>query len=146
MSIRFEVVEDEDRKFPLREIVKPTRSTRGSAGYDFLSNEDVTVAPGERHIFFTDVTINIPQDFVLKVYIRSSLGIKVGLKLCNQVGVIDSDYYPNNIAIAIENDSEEEVGILTGHKIAQGVIEKYYITDDDEISKTRKGGIGSTGK
>ena len=31
----------------------------------------------------------------LGIYIRSSLGFKYNIRMCNQVGIIDADYYNN---------------------------------------------------
>lgn len=52
MKVRgFEVVNEASRKFPEQTISLPIRGDKGSAGYDFFSNETVTILPGEKHIF-----------------------------------------------------------------------------------------------
>ncbi|EMK1089640.1 dUTPase, partial [Listeria monocytogenes] len=54
MKVRgFEVVNEASRKFPEQTISLPIRGDKGSAGYDFFSNETVTIVPGEKHIFWT---------------------------------------------------------------------------------------------
>ncbi|EAF6983260.1 dUTPase, partial [Listeria monocytogenes] len=120
MKVRgFEVVNEASRKFPEQTISLPIRGDKGSAGYDFFSNETVTIVPGEKHIFWTDIKSYMQEDEVLNIYVRSSIGIKKGLLLCNGTGIIDSSYYSNpgndgNIGIAIKNFSNEPVSIEAG--------------------------------
>lgn len=133
------------------DIIIPNRSTAFSAGYDFYSIMKVTLNPKERKIIPTGIKAYMQNDEFLAIYIRSSLGIKYGLKLANGVGIIDADYYNNqgndgHIQIAIENTTDQEYIIEKGDKIAQGIFQKYYLVDDDEVKSFRKGGFGSTGK
>lgn len=56
--------------------------------------------------------------------------------MCNQVGVIDADYYNNesnegHIWLKIQNESKEEVHIKKGEAIAQGIFLKYLTTNSD---------------
>ncbi|EAG4116763.1 TPA: dUTPase, partial [Listeria monocytogenes] len=77
MKVRgFEVVNEASRKFPEQTISLPIRGDKGSAGYDFFSNETVTIVPGEKHIFWTDIKSYMQEDEVLNIYVRSSIGIK----------------------------------------------------------------------
>ena len=76
---------------------------------------------------------------------------KNGIILANNVAIIDSDYYNNrsnegHIMIALKNTSDKTYDIEKGDKIAQGIFQKFFITDDDNVLEKRKGGIGSTGK
>lgn len=133
------------------DIILPTRSTIGSAGYDFFSIYKFTLKPGETKIIPTGIKAYMDFDEFLAIYIRSSLSLKHGIVLVNQVGIVDSDYYNNrnnegHIQIAIKNTSDLSYDFEKGDKIAQGIFQKFYITDDDEVINTRKGGIGSTGK
>ncbi|OFG59186.1 dUTPase [Listeria monocytogenes] len=153
MKLRgFEVVNEASRKFPEQTISLPIRGDKGSAGYDFFSNETVTIVPGEKHIFWTDIKSYMQEDEVLNIYVRSSIGIKKGLLLCNGTGIIDSSYYSNpgndgNIGIAIKNFSNEPVAIEAGERVAQGVFQKYLVADTDIVAnESRVGGVGSTGR
>lgn len=128
----------------------PCRATNRSAGYDFFSKEEVTLEPGETHLFTTDVKCHLKDNCYLQISTRSSVAIKRGLVLKNQVAIIDADYYGNeenegNIRIAIKNDSYFLQDIKIGDRIAQGVIIHYQTTSNDDIDYARKGGIGSTG-
>lgn len=148
----FEVINDEHRKHSDVKIQLPTRGDSKSAGYDFYSNETIVLQPKQSHLFWTDVKSFMLNDEVLKIYVRSSIGVKKGLMLKNTVGIIDSSYYSNkdndgNIGICLYNNSTKVVEIQKGERIAQGVFLKYLLADEDEtLNSERTGGFGSTGK
>lgn len=88
-------------KFPL-----PKRQTAGAAGYDFTAPYPFVIAPGETLIVTTWVKAKMPKGEYLKIYARSSWGVKRKLHF-QYSGIIDSDYYGNsqddgNIALAIK--------------------------------------------
>lgn len=130
----------------------PTRADIGSAGYDFYTPQDIVLKPHEQVVVKTNIKAKIDNLDVLLLFIRSSVGIKKNLMLSNCVGVIDSTYYNNpdnegNIMFALYNYGNEEQFIKAGERVAQGVILNYQITEDDNpLSQTRTGGIGSSGK
>lgn len=132
------------------EITLPHRATPQSAGYDFHILEDLTLKPGEIKKVPTAIKASMNSDEVLMIYIRSSLGFKYNMRMCNQTGIIDSDYYNNednegHIFIAIQNEGQETVNLKENERFAQGIFIKYLTTDDEEeITSTRTGGIGST--
>lgn len=133
------------------DIIMPARSTIGSAGYDFFSICRFTLMPEEIKILPTGIKAYMDYDEFLAIYIRSSLGSKHGIVLVNQVGIIDSDYYNNrknegHIHLAIKNAGDKPYVFEKGDKIAQGIFQKFLIADEDDVTTTRKGGIGSTGK
>jgi dUTP pyrophosphatase len=151
----FEVVKDDMRRTN-GDITLPTRSDNRSAGYDFYSKEEKVLMPGEFHTFWTDVKAQMFYDNVLKLYPRSGNGCRKGLVLRNGTGIIDPSYYSNvsndgNIGICLVNTGTETVFIAEGDRIAQGVFNRYLITDDDrflkgkEKSVERTGGFGSSG-
>lgn len=88
MNRGFEIVREDARKFK-NKIQLPTRGSKDSAGYDFYSNENFIIKPGESHVFWTDVKAYMQPGEVLKVFVRSSIGIKKGLVLANGTGIID---------------------------------------------------------
>lgn len=137
--------------FEQEDVKLPERSTKFSAGYDFKSLEDYDLKPNEMHIFKTGVKACMDDDDVLLIFIRSSLAIKKGLQLANNVAVIDADYFSNenndgHIMIALKNTSSDIVSIKKYDKIAQGMFTKYEITIDDNATTSRTGGTGSTGR
>jgi dUTP pyrophosphatase len=132
------------------EISLPTRSTAGSAGYDFFSPKRALIEPKQSFLIWTDIKAYMLSDEVLKIYSRSSLAIKKGLIVKNLVGIIDSDYYSNpsndgNIGICLYNMSETSEIVNVGDRIAQGIFEKYLAADNDTQSNIRNSGFGSTG-
>jgi len=137
--------------FENSEVILPKRKTKFSAGYDISSNEECDIKPGETRLVWTGIKVKMESDEVLKIYSRSSLGLKKGLALVNSVGIIDCDYYENeqndgHIMIALHNFSLSDAHVDKGERIAQGIFSKYLITDDDDSKGTRKGGFGSTDK
>ncbi len=149
----FEIIKESLRKYPLLNIELPVRKTIYSAGYDFSVPVAISIPPQGKIVVMTDVKAYMLKDEVLKVYIRSSLGVKKGLILMNGTGVIDSDYYSNkkndgNIGLPLHNTSNKTINIAKGDCIAQGIFVKYLITDDDDtiVKDIRSGGMGSTTK
>lgn len=145
-------VEDKFLKNPNVKTLEPIRADRASAGYDFFSKETVTIEPGKKHLFWTDVKAYMKKNEVLSVHIRSSLGIKKDLILANVTGIIDSSYFSNksndgNIGICLRNMSDVPVTIEKDERIAQGIFSEYLTTVNDNcLDKERDGGIGSSGR
>lgn len=134
------------------EITLPTRADVASAGYDFYLPKDVILLPAQKTLIFTDVKAYMQPDEVLQLFIRSSLAIKQGLMLPNNVGIIDASYYSNpgndgNIGIALVNTSGISVKLRKGDRVIQGIFTKFFVADVDETAKTeRTGGFGSSGE
>ncbi|MGN1342322.1 MAG: hypothetical protein ACI4VL_03745 [Bacilli bacterium] len=133
------------------DLVLPRRSTKNSAGYDFVSVIDINLKPGERKIIPTGIKVIMNENEFLAIYIRSSLGFKYNIRKCSQVGIIDADYYGNSdneghIYVCLENEGKEEINIKKGDRFVQGIFTPFLITDDDTATETRLGGIGSTNK
>ena len=129
----------------------PKRGTKYAAGYDIFSLEDFTLMPGETKKIATGIKADMMDDEVLYILVRSSMGFKYNVRLCNQVGVVDKDYYDNegnegHIFIKIKNEGEKEFIVSRGDAIGQGIFMKYLLTDDDIADTVRTGGIGSTNK
>lgn len=129
---------------------KPVRSTKHSAGYDFESIQDFVISPGEIKKIPTGIKVTMANDEMLMLFVRSSMGFKYNIRLCNQVGIIESDYYNNesnegHMWIALQNEGQKDYIVKKGDKICQGVFTKFLITDDEEeIQNIRSGGFGST--
>ncbi len=130
----------------------PRRSTKNSAGYDFMALSDIVLEPSSTVLISTGVKAFMEDDEVLMIFIRSSLGFKYNLRLCNQVGIIDSDYYNNSgneghIFVKIKNEGSETVTIKRGENVVQGIFTKFLtVSDEVTVTSSRKGGFGSTDK
>lgn len=144
--------EKEDANTVYDKIQLPKRATKGSAGYDFYSPITFSLEPGETIKIPTGIRVKMEENWVLKCYPRSGLGFKFRLQLNNTVGIIDSDYYfsdnEGHIFSKITNDSNENKTITVdeGNGFMQGIFVEYGITVDDDTSKVRNGGFGSTTK
>lgn len=134
------------------EIILPKRATHSSAGYDFFAPFGFTLNPGDTIKIPTGISVELDLDKFLMIVPRSGLGFKYRLQLDNTVGVIDADYVfsdnEGHIWVKMTNDTKDDkvIEIYPGDAIAQGIILQYGITDDDETSRNRNGGFGSTSK
>ena len=133
------------------ELILPKRNTKNSAGYDFYMPYDIEIKPNEIVKIPTGIKVIMENDDFFGLYIRSSLGFKYNLRLCNQVGIIDADYYNNidnegHMFVKLKNEGEETIILKKNDRYVQGIFQKYYITDDDNANSLRVGGIGSTNK
>lgn len=133
-----------------KKIVIPKRATNFSAGYDFYLPYKIVINPNESVLIKTGIKAMMNSDEVLILAIRSSLGVKKGLQLNNQIGIIDSDYYNNkdnegHILISVRNNSALTVVLNEGDRIAQGIFIKYLtVTEEEKNDNVRNGGFGST--
>lgn len=128
--------------------ILPTRKTSSSAGYDFSVVDGGVIPPHSTRIFKTGIKAYMNSDEVLMIYVRSSVGIKRGVVLTNNTAIIDSDYFNNSdneghIMLALYNNTDKEVVIKDGERVAQGIFVRYY-TVGDTVDNVRQGGIGST--
>lgn len=132
------------------DIIVPKRSTKYSAGYDFYMPYEVVIKKDEIVCIPTGIKVKLNDNDFLGIYVRSSLGFKYNIRMCNQVGIIDSDYYNNinnegHIFVKLKNEGDSDVTLRKNERYVQGIIQKYYIEDDEEeIKNIRVGGIGSS--
>nr|AIA16083.1 dUTP diphosphatase [uncultured bacterium] len=124
----------------------PFYATPGSAGCDFYSIEDVTLAPEETKKIRTGIAIEIPTGYFTKLEGRSGLSAR-GLLLTG--GVIDADYR-GEVHIVLHNSTKMPFFIEKGDRIAQGVlmpILQANFHEVDKLSETQRGagGFQSTG-
>ena len=120
--------------FPL-----PKRSTVNAAGYDFYALFDYTLKPGEIKKIPTGLKVVMNGDEALLLLDRSSMGFKYNVRMCNQVGVIDADYYGNkdndgHMWIRIQNEGTEDYVVKKGQGMCQGVFIKYLKVDEESDS------------
>lgn len=140
-----------DDKELYEEYLLPRRASKNSAGYDILAIKDYVIKPKEILKIPTGLKVRMQNDEVLLIVVRSSMGFKHNVRLTNQVGVIDSDYYNNidnegHFFVSLQNEGEKDYIVKKGEAYAQGIFIKYLISDDDTASEIRKGGLGSTNK
>ena len=132
------------------EYKKPIRKTKLSAGYDFMAIEDIAINPGEIVKIPTGIKAVFPEDETLLLFVRGSVGYHWNVRMCNQVAIIDSDFYNNagnegHMWFALQNEGDKTFIIKKGESFGQGIFIKYFVVDDEEdIENVRIGGFGST--
>ena len=142
----------EDNKELYDEYSLPRRSTKYSAGYDFFSLYNFVLKPGEIKKIPTGVKVNMNTDEMMMLVVRSSMGFKYNIRMCNQIGIFESDYYNNpsnegHAWLKLQNEGEEDFVVKKGDAICQGIFTKFLtVTNEEEIENERTGGIGSTNK
>ena len=132
-------------------IMMPVRATSNSVGYDICTPFDFIIKPSEIKLIPTGLKVYFNSDEMFALYVRSSMGFKYNIRLCNQVGIFECDYYNNeqnegHIFVKIQNEGNKDVEFHAGDRIVQGIFSKYLIIDNDNASGIRIGGIGSTGE
>lgn len=94
----------------------------------------------------TGTTLQCEDDEYLAIVPRSGIANKTWLMIPNAPGTIDADYYPNQIYIGMINIMPYDIKIKKGERVAQAIFHKYETIDnEEEITKDREGGFGSTG-
>ncbi len=142
----------DNNKIVYDEYELPYRSSISSCGYDFIATCNYVIKPGEIIKIPTGYKFKCNEDEFLMIVVRSSMGFKYNIRMCNQVGIIDSDYYNNidnegHMWIKLQNEGDKDYVVKKGDAICQGVFTKYLVVDDEvEMKAIRKGGLGSTNK
>lgn len=134
------------------DAVIPKQGTSGSAAFDLtLIGKDIIA----RHpdgpnlvVYHTGIAVEIPPGYVGLLFPRSSI-YKAHARLTNGVGVIDSDYRGEVMAVFDEYAQENCYGF--GDRFAQLMIVPVpgvTYAETDELSETSRGtgGYGSTGR
>lgn len=129
----------------------PFYATEHAAGMDLYAavEIDITLAPMERKLIPTGLTIALPEGYEAQIRPRSGLALKNGLSVLNSPGTIDADYR-GEVQIILANLSTEPYTITRGTRIAQMVVAPYTRIKWDEVdalpsSERGTGGFGSTG-
>lgn len=110
----------------------------------------MVLAPGERKLIPTGLSMEIPLGFEIQVRPRSGLSFKTGLMVVNAPGTIDADYR-GEIKVILGNLGQNDEVITHGDRIAQLVLCPVWQASFEvasELSETERGsgGFGSTGK
>lgn len=130
----------------------PTHGSEYAAGMDLYACIDtpIVIAPHHTIKIGTGLAIELPENTFGGVVARSGLATKNGIRVCQGLAVIDSDYRGEWI-VPLHNDTDTPQIINPMERIAQLVVIPYLsveFAEVDELSDTERGdcGFGSTGK
>lgn len=134
-----------------KDLPLPEYQTQGSVAFDLYSRIDKIIEPKTLEMLPSNFIIQVPKGFVLIIANRSSLAVKRGLTLSNNIGVIDQDYCgpEDEINLSLYNFTNAPIQIKRGERLCQALlvpIEKAEWKEVDQMSSESRGGIGSTGK
>ena len=134
-----------DRDLPLPAYAHP-----GDAGADLHSTVDVTLAPGERALVPTGISLALPAGFVALIHPRSGLASRHGLSIVNTPGTVDAGYRGEIKVLLVNHDRLAPVSLKRGDRIAQLVVQRFERARFVEVdvlpdSQRGAGGYGSTG-
>jgi dUTP pyrophosphatase len=127
----------------------PQYQTTGAAGFDFHSDEDILIMPGESAIVGTGLAFEIPVGKEIQVRPRSGMSAKTKIRVSNAPGTIDSDFR-GEVKVLLDNIGVYPYTVKIGDRIAQGVVADVIQVTMEEVytlEDTTRGtsGIGSTG-
>ena len=124
----------------------------GNAGYDLYARLDapVTLYQGETAMIPLNLVTEIPTGMVGLMFQRSSTFKTWGIRLTNNVGVVDSTYCGDNDEwkAHVQNMTGETVTIKHGDKICQALFMQLpYLPLEkvESMGNTDRGGFGTTG-
>lgn len=128
----------------------PRYAHPGDAGADLTAAEAVTLAPGERALVGTGVSIALPEGYAAFVVPRSGLAAGNGITIVNAPGTIDAGYRGEIKVILANTDPVESFSIEPGDRIAQMIVTpvaqaRFIPVETLPGSHRGDGGFGSTG-
>ena len=128
----------------------PTRAYTGDAGIDLSACERIVLAPGERALVPTGLSVAIPDGYAGFVQPRSGLAARHGISIVNTPGLVDPGYRGELMVNLVNTDSRERFTVEVGMRIAQLVviaIPDVAVVEVDELPASERGarGTGSSG-
>ncbi|MEP3045215.1 MAG: dUTP diphosphatase [Roseibium sp.] len=135
-----------------KDLPLPAYQSELAAGLDLLAAVEVPLdlAPGERALVPTGLSMALPTGFEAQVRPRSGLAAKHGVTVLNTPGTIDADYR-GEVKVILINLGADTFQISRGDRIAQMVVApvlQAQIVEVETLSETDRGsgGFGSTGR
>ncbi|MEV0259813.1 dUTP diphosphatase [Streptomyces sp. NPDC050617] len=128
----------------------PAYGHPGDAGCDLVTTEAAELAPGERAVLPTGVSIALPDGYAAFVHPRSGLAARCGVSMVNAPGTIDAGYRGEIKVIVVNLDPRESVRFERLDRVAQLVVQQVEKVRFHEVaelpgSARAEGGLGSTG-
>jgi dUTP pyrophosphatase len=148
-------VKVEIRQLPHGEgLALPAYQSAHAAGLDLLAavpeEAPLILAPGQRALVPTGLSIALPQGHEAQIRPRSGLALKHGITVLNAPGTVDADYR-GEVSVLLINHGDAPFAIRRGERIAQMVIApvgQAELVPALSLSATERGsgGYGSTGR
>ena len=135
----------------------PAYATAHAAGMDLRAaipgDEAWTLAPGQRRLVPTGLTMAIPEGCEGQVRPRSGLALRHGITVLNAPGTVDADYR-GEVAVLLVNHGDAPFELRRGERIAQLILAPVAraiwepVEDLNALGITGRGegGYGSTGR
>ncbi|MEU3512175.1 dUTP diphosphatase [Streptomyces longwoodensis] len=132
------------------DVPLPAYAHPGDAGADLRTTEACELAPGERAVLPTGVSIALPEGYAAFVHPRSGLAARCGVALVNAPGTVDAGYRGEIKVIVVNLDPRETVRFERFDRIAQLVVQQVERVRFREVAELpdaerAEGGFGSTG-
>lgn len=134
------------------------------SGFDLFTSEDLTLSPLQKGIAKTGLIMELPPGWGVQIRNKSGntvKGVRARFESEDSIGFINCDVtvylgtidcnYRGEIGIMVKNESyDKTITIPAGTKLAQGVLEKIYQCEFEEVTEVNEtdrgeGGFGSTG-
>ncbi|WEO75748.1 dUTP diphosphatase [Cryobacterium sp. SO2] len=130
--------------------VLPTYAHAGDAGADLHAAEALILAPGERALIGTGVSIALPDGYAAFVVPRSGLAAKHGVTVVNSPGTVDAGYRGEIKVCLLNTDGTTPFTVAVGDRIAQLIVSPvvralFVPVERLPGSQRGDGGFGSTG-
>ena len=128
----------------------PVRATENASCFDMHADMEGMIAPGERLLVKTGLSVAVPPGFEVQVRSRSGLALKHGVAVLNSPGTVDADYR-GEVGVILINLGREPFIFKLGDRIAQlGVyrVEMCAAVEVEVLEPTARGagGFGHTGR
>lgn len=135
---------------PILAETAPVYAHHDDAGADLRTSEAVVIAPGERALVGTGVSIALPEGYAAFVVPRSGLAAKHGITVLNSPGTVDAGYRGEIKVTLLNTDLNQSFTVEPGDRIAQVIImpvSRAVFVPVDELPDSVRGtnGFGSTG-
>lgn len=124
----------------------PTYGTEHAAAFDLYALEATTAA--NRAVIKTGLAFEIPKGYAMFIKPRSGLAFNQGIEAFQ--GTIDSDYRGEVKVLLTTSDTEQDITVAKGDRIAQAIVipvPMITFQETSELSDTSRGaqGFGHTG-
>jgi dUTP diphosphatase len=132
------------------QVPVPAYAHPGDAGCDLVTTEAAELAPGERAVLPTGVSVALPDGYAAFVHPRSGLAARCGVSLVNAPGTVDAGYRGEIKVVVVNLDPRETVRFARFDRIAQFVVQRverarFHEVEELPGSARAAGGFGSTG-